>query len=84
MKEVRLIQKMAIAANRSRAPDFDPVNRVIGEIRRREQAPFRMLGVLTTFTVAAAVALGFLGLQAWQTLIDPLNAMLTLTNWVTL
>ena len=85
MNEVKLIHKLAAAGRASHPPRFDPVEGVLREIRQRQarSLPYQALGVVSiAASIAAAVALGAFGLEAWLTLNDPLNEMLSLTYLV--
>ncbi len=85
MNEVEFIRKLAGAANGCQPPKLDTADRVLREIRRRQSPTVDVanhIGWLITAATAAAVLLGVLGIQAWQSLNDPLDDMLVLVDLV--
>lgn len=83
MNEIEFIQELANAADEIRPPDVDLVEGVLCEIRQRETPGLGTLGVWVSGLSAAAAVLGLLGLQAWQSVSDPLNEMIALAQLVT-
>lgn len=82
MNEHELLNKLSAAARGNQPPPIDPTARVLREIQRREPQPIRFAAAITATASLAAAVLAAIGLQAWMTLQDPLNQMLTLANQV--
>ena len=78
MNEVERIQKLADAARGTLPPRFDVTDRVLHEIRHREDPSIKIFGTFAAVaSLAAMLMIGWVGVEIWGSLNDPLIDMFT-------
>ncbi len=84
MKETDLLKRLAATANKEPAPETDIVDRVLAALDRDDEDVIRPLAWVAGLSLAAAVPMVVMAVQAIDIFTDPLQGALSAVGWTLL